>query len=225
MRSRRGASVRGRVRVLIVDDHPLVREGLTARISAQRDLEICGQASDIDQALSLAGTTQPAIMIVDLALKRGSGLDLIKKVKAVGGASPRILVVSAYAEALFAERALRAGAQGYLNKQEAPGSIIEAIRVLLRGELYLSADRAQRLAGQALSGNAPARGVEGLSDRELQIFQLIGRGNGTRAIAEQLHLSVHTIESHREKIRVKLELRNGTELLQRAVQWMLENDP
>jgi DNA-binding NarL/FixJ family response regulator len=224
MRSKRGASVRGRVRVLIVDDHPLVREGLTARISAQRDLEICGQASDIDQALSLAGSTQPAIMIVDLALKRGSGLELIKKVRA-GGASPRILVVSAYAEALFAERALRAGAQGYLNKQEAPGSIIEAIRVLLRGELYLSADMAQRLAGQALSGNVASRGVEGLSDRELQIFQLIGRGNGTRAIAEQLHLSVHTIESHREKIRIKLDLRNGIELLQRAVQWTLENGP
>jgi DNA-binding NarL/FixJ family response regulator len=224
MRSKRGASVRGRVRVLIVDDHPLVREGLTARISAQRDLEICGQASDIDQALSLAGSTQPAIMIVDLALKRGSGLELIKKVRA-GGASPRILVVSAYAEALFAERALRAGAQGYLNKQEAPGSIIEAIRVLLRGELYLSAGMAQRLAGQALSGNVASRGVEGLSDRELQIFQLIGRGNGTRAIAEQLHLSVHTIESHREKIRIKLDLRNGIELLQRAVQWTLENGP
>ncbi|HVW67861.1 MAG TPA: response regulator transcription factor, partial [Steroidobacteraceae bacterium] len=127
MSIRPGASVRNRVRVLIVDDHPLVREGLTARISAQRDLEICGQASDIDQALSLAGTTQPAIMIVDLALKSGSGLDLIKKVRA-GAASPRILVVSAHAEALFAERSLRAGAQGYLNKQEAPEAIIEAIR-------------------------------------------------------------------------------------------------
>lgn len=212
------------VRVLIVDDHPLVLEGLIARISAQPDLEVCGEASDVDQALSLASITRPALMIVDLALKGGNGLDLIKKVKA-GDVSPKILVVSAYEEVFFAERALRAGAQGYINKQELPGSIIDAIRKVLRGELYLSANMTQRLAGQALSGSAAPRGVEGLSDRELQIFQLIGHGNSTRLIAEQLHLSIHTIESHREKIRIKLGLRNGTELLQSAVQWVLEKSP
>ena len=212
------------VRVLIVDDHPLVLEGLIARISAQPDLEVCGEASDVDQALSLASITRPALMIVDLALKGGNGLDLIKKVKA-GDVSPKILVVSAYEEVFFAERALRAGAQGYINKQELPGSIIDAIRKVLRGELYLSANMTQRLAGQALSGSAASRGVEGLSDRELQIFQLIGHGNSTRLIAEQLHLSIHTIESHREKIRIKLGLRNGTELLQSAVQWVLEKSP
>lgn len=216
-----GAPPGASIRVLIVDDHPLVREGLTARISAQPDLQVCGQASDIDQALLLVDSTRPSLMIVDLALRGGSGLDLIKKVKA-SGEGPKILVVSAYEEALFAERALRAGAQGYINKQELQGSIIDAIRSLLRGELYLSADMTRRLAGQALSGAPAVRGIEGLSDRELQIFQLIGRGNGTRAIAEQLHLSIHTIETHREKIRIKLGLRNGTELLQRAVQWMLE---
>ncbi|MGH8137613.1 MAG: response regulator [Steroidobacteraceae bacterium] len=213
------------VRVLIVDDHPLVREGLIARISAQPDLEVCGEASDVDQALSLVGITRPALMIVDLALKGGNGLDLIKKVKA-RDVSPKILVVSAYEEEIFAERALRAGAQGYINKQELQGSIIDAIRTLLRGELYLSANMTQRLAGQALFGSGVSRGgIEGLSDRELQIFQLIGRGNSTRLIAEQLHLSVHTIESHREKIRIKLRLRGGTELLQRAVQWVLEKSP
>ena len=213
------------IRVLIVDDHPLVREGLIARISAQPDLEVCGEASDVDQALSLAGITRPALMTVDLALKGGNGLDLIKKVKA-RDLSPKILVVNAYEEILFAERALRAGAQGYVNKQEVQGSIIDAIRTLLRGELYLSANMMQRLAGQALFGSGVSRGgVEGLSDRELQIFQLIGRGNSTRLIAEQLHLSVHTIESHREKIRIKLRLRNGTELLQSAVQWVLEKSP
>jgi DNA-binding NarL/FixJ family response regulator len=209
------------VRVLIVDDHPLVREGLAARISMQPDLQICGEASDADQALSLVESTRPAIMIVDLALKRGSGLNLIKTVKA-GGAGPRILVVSAYDESLFAERALRAGARGYINKQELQGSIIAAIRALLRGELYLSPNMTERLAHQAVSGNVASRGVEGLSDRELQIFQLIGRGDSTRSIAEQLHLSIHTIESHREKIRIKLNLRSGSELLQRAVQWLLE---
>jgi DNA-binding NarL/FixJ family response regulator len=213
------------VRVLIVDDHPLVREGLIARISAQPDLEVCGEASDADQALSLVGITRPALMIVDLALKGGNGLDLIKKVKA-SSVSPKILVVSAYEEEIFAERALRAGAQGYINKQELQGSMIDAIRTVLRGELYLSANMTQRLAGQALFGRGVSRGgVEALSDRELQIFQLIGRGNSTRLIAEQLHLSVHTIESHREKIRIKLRLRNGTELLQSAVQWVLEKGP
>ena len=211
-----------RARVLIVDDHPLVREGLAARISAQSDLEVCGQAADIDQALSLVATMRPAIMIVDLALKHENGLDLIKKVKA-GAVGPRILVVSAYEEAFFAERALRAGAHGYINKQELQGSVIDAIRTLLRGELYLSAEMTQRLAGRALSGKTASCGIEGLSDRELQIFQLIGRGSSTRSIAEQLHLSIHTIESHRDNIRIKLKLHNGTELLQQAVQWTLEN--
>ena len=124
-------------RVLIVDDHPLVREGLIARISAHPDLEVCGEAADVDQALSLAGITRPALMIVDLALKGGNGLDLIKKLKA-RDVSPKILVVSAYEEVFFAERALRAGAQGYINKQELQGSIIDAIRTLLRegGRVY-----------------------------------------------------------------------------------------
>lgn len=134
---------------------------------------------------------------------------------------PKVLVVSAYDEALFAERALRAGAQGYINKQELQGSVIEAIRKLLRGELFLSAEMTQQLAGQAVSGRIASQGVEALTDRELQIFQLIGRGITTRAIAEELRLSVHTIESHRENIRLKLNLRNGTQLLQRAVLWTL----
>ena len=213
----------GRARVLIVDDHPLVREGLVARISAQADLEVCGQASDIDEALSLLRATAPHLMIVDLALKRANGLDLIRRVTA-WPSRPKILVVSAYDEALFAERVLRAGAQGYLNKQELQGSLIEALRALQRGELYLSAELTQRLAGQALSGRPAPLGTDALSDRELQIFELIGHGASTRLIATQLHLSVHTVESHREKIRHKLQLRNGTELLQHAVKWTLEKN-
>lgn len=219
MSSRQTAQVSRRARVLIVDDHPLVREGLTARISAQPDLEVCGEASDLDEALAMIGSTRPALVILDLAFKHGNGLDLIKKIK-MRRSRPKVLVVSAYDEALFAERALRAGAQGYINKQELQGSVIEAIRKLLRGELFLSAEMTQQLAGQALSGRA-AEGVEALTDRELQIFQLIGRGMTTRAIAEELRLSVHTIESHRENIRLKLNLRNGTQLLQRAVLWTL----
>jgi DNA-binding NarL/FixJ family response regulator len=210
------------MRIAIVDDHPLVREGLAARIFAQPDLDVCWQAADPDEAMALLRNEQPHLLILDLAFKGSSGLDLIKKLNP-GGGGPRVLVISAYEEELFAERVLRAGAQGYLNKQELQGSAIDAIRAVLRGEFYMSAGMAQRLAGQAASRGGASRGLEALSDREMQIFDLIGRGIGTRAIAEQLHLSVHTVESHRENIRTKLNLRNGTELLRQAMLWTLEN--
>lgn len=215
------ATSESRCRVLIIDDHPLVREGLSARISAQPDLQVCGEASTIEEALRLIRTTHPGLVIVDLALKQGSGLDLIKQVRA-GGTAPKILVVSAYDEALFAERALRAGAQGYINKQELQGSVIEAIRAVLRDELYLSPEIGRRLAGRALGRRSVIQGIEALSDRELQIFELIGRGQSTREIAQHLKRSVHTIETHREKIRAKLNLRSGSELVQQAVRWVIE---
>ena len=215
-------SVSRRVRIALVDDHPLVREGLNARIGAQPDLQVCCEADDPETALALIRECKPDLVIVDVALRHGSGLELIKTLSATGN-GPRILVVSAYDEELFAERMLRAGAHGYVNKQELHGSVLEAIRTVLAGEIYLSAGLAQRLASQAVSGRRNTQGLEGLSDRELQIFELIGRGAGTRAIAAQLHLSVHTIESHREHIRAKLKLRSGTELLRRAVLWTLES--
>lgn len=209
-----------RARVLIVDDHPLVREGLTVRISAQPDMEVCGEAADIAEALALLASAKPTLMIVDLALKTGHGLSLISKASR-RAPETKMLVVSAYDESLFVARALRAGAHGYINKQEAQEKVIEAIRVVLRNERYLSTEMAQRLIGRAIEGSTP-HGVESLSDRELEIFELIGRGNSTRSIAQQLELSVHTVETHREKIRAKLDLRNGSELVQHAVQWVLE---
>lgn len=215
------SSVR-RARIVVVDDHPLVREGLAARIGTQPDLEVCCQADDSAVALELIRAGNPDLVIVDVALKNGSGLGLVKALSAEGN-GVRILVVSAYDEELFAERMLRAGAHGYVNKQELHGSVLEAIRAVLAGEIYLSAGLAQRLASEAVAGRRNTRGLEQLSDRELQIFELIGRGAGTRAIAAQLHLSVHTVESHREHIRAKLNLRNGTELLRRAVLWTLES--
>ena len=211
-----------RARIAVIDDHPLVREGLAARIAAQPDLEVCCEAADTETALKLIRERKPALAIVDVALKNGSGLDLIKALAADGN-GPRVLVVSAYDEELFAERMLRAGAHGYVNKQELHGSVIEAIRAVLAGDIYLSAGLAQRLASQAVAGRRSTQGLEVLSDRELQIFELIGRGAGTRQIAAQLHLSVHTVESHREHIRAKLNLRSGTELLRRAVLWTFEN--
>lgn len=208
--------------IAIVDDHPLVREGLAARIAAQPDMEVCGEAADIESALQLVVSHRPSLVIVDIALRDGHGIDLIKRIVAAG-VSTRMLVVSAYDESFFAERVLRAGALGYINKQELQGKVIEAMRTVLRGERYLSSAMAQRLIAQAIGSKVAQGGTEALTDRELQIFQLIGRGKSTRDIAEELSVSVHTIDSHREHIRSKLDLRNGTELIQRAVQWHIEN--
>lgn len=216
----RGPAEVRRIRIAVVDDHPLVRDGLAARISSQPDLEVCCAAADPEQALALVRASRPDLMIVDLALKHGSGLELIRQLVTAVPAM-RILVISAYEEELFAERVLRAGAQGYLNKQELHVSVLEAIRTVLRGGVYLSAAMSERIARQVIAGQGARRGLEALSDREMQVFELIGNGQGTRAIAERLRLSVHTIESHRENIRMKLGLRNGTELLRRAVSWSL----
>jgi DNA-binding NarL/FixJ family response regulator len=211
-----------RATVAIVDDHPLVREGLAARIGAQPDMEVCGEAADIESALELIVAKRPSLVIVDIALRDGHGIDLIKRIVAAG-VNTRMLVVSAYDESLFAERALRAGALGYINKQELQGKVVEALRTVLRGERYLSPAMAQRLIAQAIGSKVAHGGTEALTDRELQIFQLIGRGKSTRDIAQELNVSVHTIDSHREHIRAKLNLRSGTELIQRAVQWHIEN--
>lgn len=216
------SAVLGRVSIAIVDDHPLVREGLAARISAQPDMEVCGEAADIESAMQLIVSESPSLVIVDLALRDGHGIDLIKRIVA-SGVPCKMLVVSAYDETLFAERVLRAGAQGYINKQELQGKVIEALRCVLRGERYLSTAMAQRLIAQAIGSRIPQGGTETLTDRELQIFQLIGRGKSTREIAHELSISVHTIDSHREHIRAKLDLHSGTELIQRAVQWHMEN--
>jgi DNA-binding NarL/FixJ family response regulator len=211
--------------VLIVDDHPLVREGLAARLSSQPGLQVCGEAATVDEALALARAMRPALVIVDLALRNGSGLDLIKQLARERGAPrPRILVVSAYEGGLLAERALHAGAHGYINKQELQGSLLEAVRTVLGGSNYLGPELKQRFIDHAFISHRPARsGIEALSDRELQVFQLIGAGKSTRAIARQLHVSIHTVESHREKIRLKLNLHDGSELLQAAIEWARES--
>jgi DNA-binding NarL/FixJ family response regulator len=208
-------------KVLIVDDHPLVREGLASRVGALPDFAVCGEAADIETALRLVETTEPDLMIVDLALKGGHGLDLIKRVKR-SASRTKMLVLSVYDEALFAERALRAGAHGYVNKQEAQQVVVAALRKLLAGEHYVSPQMTETLVGRLIIGEAPASDVDRLSDRELQIFELIGRGTATRDIAKQLRLSIHTVETHRERIRAKLNLDSGTELTQRAVRWVIE---
>lgn len=210
-----------RSRILVVDDHPLVREGLRIRLDAQPDLEVCGEAEDVDTALRLLEDLAPDLMIVDLRLRSGSGLTLIRSAPRYSPAT-RSLVLTAQDEALVGERALRAGAHGFISKQEAQSRILDAIRTVLRGGRFISQDLTTRLVGRALEGERADDGIACLSNRETEVFQLIGQGLSTREVAGQLHLSVHTIESHREHIRNKLGLRNGAELVQHAVRWVLE---
>ncbi|WDI41730.1 response regulator [Bremerella sp. P1] len=211
-------------RILIVDDHPIVREGLAARIDGQPDLEVCGEASGINDALSQYRSLSPDLTLIDIQLEDGNGIELIKEIYARNSAA-KMLVVSAFDESLYAKRALRAGALGYVNKRELQDKVIDAIRTTLSGQRYLSPKIMQQLLSQVASNNTPVNEdpIQRLSDRELEVFQLIGHGKTTSAIAAQLQLSVHTIDTHREKLRHKLNAKNSAELMKLAVQWVLEN--
>lgn len=214
-----------RSKILIVDDHPAVREALTLRIGRQPDLDVCGEASDMNEALRLVAETQPDLAVVDISLKGSNGIDLIKRIKD-RAPDVRMLVCSMHSESLYAERALRAGAMGYINKDQATDKIIDAIRRILDGKVYLSDAMAERMLQRAVgkSQTEAARSpLDVLADRELEVFRLIGQGVKTAEIAEQLHLSVKTIETYRDRIRQKLDLSNGTELARNATQWVLEN--
>jgi DNA-binding NarL/FixJ family response regulator len=210
---------------LIVDDHPAVREALAVRIGRQPDLEVCGEAADMGEALRLLADARPDVAVVDITLKSGSGLDLIKRIKD-HNSHVRILVWSMHSEALYAERALRAGAMGYVNKDQATDRIIDAIRQVLAGKVYLSEAMTERVLqrtvgeGQTELTRSP---LDSLADRELEVFRLIGEGLKTSEIAKRLHLSVKTIETYRERIRRKLDLGDSTKLAHRAAQWVLEN--
>lgn len=202
-------------KVLIVDDHPIVCQGLQALIDAQDDFSVCGIAEDVAGALDTISREQPDIAIVDLNLKGGDGLELIK---ARRGHELPILVLSMHEEGLYAERAIRAGAKGYLMKQEASDKVIDALRCVLAGELFVS----DTLRSRLLENSGPQTASDpmaDLSDRELQIFRLIGMGHGTRQIAENLHLSIKTIESHRRNIKLKLGIKSAPELVRQAVRF------
>ena len=210
-------------RIMIVDDHSMVREGLRLRISAYPDLEVCGEATTEDEAIELIPKTNPHLIIVDISLKSGHGIELIKRVHAK---YPKIkmLVASGFQESLYAERALRAGALGYLNKQDSGEKVIEAIQTVLRGERFVSDEITKKLVAQALGNRADlADPMELLTDRDLEIFRMIGNGQTSGAIANELMLSNHTIDTHRENIKRKLGFKNAAELTRRAVQVLLEN--
>ncbi len=211
-------------KVLIVDDHPAAREGLAVRLSRQAGFQLCGEAADIASALQLAAATGPDVVVVDIALKGGSGLDLTKRLR---DRNPhlRVLVWSMYSESVYAERALRVGASGYVEKTEATDAIVSAIRHVLSGGVYLSPAMTESLLRQAAgSGRGGADPVSLLSDRELEVFRLVGLGLDTQQIATRLHLSAKTVETYRGRIKGKFGVDTGTELIRLAVRWAMENE-
>jgi len=211
--------------VFLVDDHPLVREWLTNLIHQQPDLAVCGEAESAPQARQGIAAAQPDVAIVDIALKDSSGIELIKDLKQ-SCPNVAILVLSMHEESHYAQRALRAGARGYIMKRDTTRKVIAAIRQILEGKIYVSESvtasmAAQFMAGRTLDASSP---VEQLSDRELEVFELLGRGRGTRQIAESLRVSVKTVQAYCARIKEKLNLASATELLREAVRWH-ENTP
>lgn len=205
--------------VFLVDDHPLVREWLTNLIHQQPDLVVCGEAESAPAALQAINRLKPDVAIVDISLTNSSGLELIKGITA---AQPRvaIIVLSMHDERLYAERALRAGARGYIMKRETARKIIAAIRQVLEGKLYMSEALAAILAEKFVDGRTTMESpVEQLSDRELEVFELLGEGYDTRRIAESLHVSMKTVQAYCARIKEKLKLANATELLAAAIRW------
>jgi DNA-binding NarL/FixJ family response regulator len=186
-------------------------------------MEVCGEAATENAAVELVRQLCPDLVLIDISLKEGNGIELVKRIRLLN-ATTKMLVVSTFEESLYAERALRAGALGYLNKNESNEKLIEAIRTVLRGDRYVSAETTQRLVSQALGKrDVMDDPLETLTDRELEIFRLIGAGVSTSAIADQLFLSTHTVDSHRENIKKKLGAKTAAELNRQAIQAMLEN--
>lgn len=211
------------LKILILDDHPLIRKGMTALISLESDLEVIGDCGESETALRLVEEHHPDLIIIDISLRSGNGLELIKSLSTTATA-PRMLVCSMHDEMLFAERCLRAGASGYINKEAANHCVIEAIRAIREGRTYLSPELSEKILSRIVGGGLPQQSpLEKLTDRELEVFGLIGRGLTTRQISERLHLSYKTIESYRENIKAKLSLKNAAELNCHAVRWVLEN--
>ncbi len=208
-------------RVFVVDDHPIVREGIAQLVGRETDLEVCGEAGDAATALRAIAELKPDVAIVDLSMEGISGLQLVKEITAKHK-KVAVLVLSMHDERVYAARALRAGARGYVMKHQATKRVVGAIRQVASGELAVSEEIALRLesAGGCPSSNGPPSVVETLTDRELEVFQFIGQGLKTHEIGERLHLSVKTIETHREHIKEKLGIANASELAQQAIAWV-----
>src|ERR1700731_3141564 len=207
-------------RILVVDDHPIVRQGLALLINREPDLVVCGEAEDAMGAMHVLASAHPDILIVDISLNGPDGIDLLKNIRLSHPTLP-VLILSMHDELIYAERALRAGANGYIMKQEATENVLVAARRILNGEIYVSARIANQMLRHYITGSGTLRNssIADLSDRELEVFRLIGDGHGTRRIAEELHLSIKTVESYTAHIKEKLSLRSARELMQHAIQW------
>jgi len=224
-RKEKGTKADKGTRILIVDDHPIVRQGLAELINQEDDLEVCGQAADAREAMKAVKDLKPDMLIVDIALKETSGIELIKDVKAQYPHLPA-LALSMHDESVYGERVLRAGARGYIMKQEATEEVVAAIRKVMSGQIYASERITEKIVRKLVKGTPEAgtSPVDRLSDRELEVFLLIGRGYATRKIAEKLYLSIKTIETYRAHIKEKLGLADASELLQYAIQWVSSRD-
>ena len=208
--------------VFVVDDHPIVRRGYIEIIRREEDLTVCGEAGTADEAMQRIPEANPELMIVDLSLDGTGGLELIKQINAEFP-SIKVLVASMHDESVYAERALHAGATGYINKEQTTDHLIGAIRTVLLGKVYLSELMTERLLTRARIGEISKSPIESLTDRELEVFELLGKGLTTHEIAERISRSVKTIESHRENIKTKLGCKNSAELTHRATVWVYEN--
>lgn len=206
--------------ILLVDDHPLLRQGIARVLGREPELEVVGEAATVEEAMDAARSLKPDLIVLDLALGDAEGLDAIPRLRQASGGA-LILVLSMFDEAIYAERCLRAGATGYVMKEEASEVLVEAVRRVLGGEVVVSGAVQERLVRKA-AGVKDGGGVEELTDREIQVFLHIGKGRSTREIAEQLHLSVKTVESHRAKIMRKLKVDSAHQLVHRAVVWLHE---
>ena len=215
-----------RTRILLVDDHAVLRYGIAQLINRERDLVVCGEEEDATKALSAVERLKPDLLVTDISLKESSGLELIRNIKALGGDLP-MLVVSALDESIYAEIAFRAGALGYLMKGEGLEKVLTAIRRVLSRNIYVSDALAAKMLQQQVCGQTDINQspVKGLSDRELEVFQLIGQWKKTKEIAQELHLSIKTIEYYREQIKQKLNLKSGGELTQYATSWVQRQSP
>jgi DNA-binding NarL/FixJ family response regulator len=207
-------------RVLLVDDHPIVRQGLALLIDREADLSVCGEAEGAHSAFHAIATLRPDIVVLDISLSGPDGLDVLKEIRMKTTNLP-VLILSMHDESIYAERAMRAGANGYIMKQEATEKVLVAIRRILQGDVYLSDRLTTTMLQQYVRGASTAKRspLVNLTDRELEVFRLIGEGHGTRQIADELHLSVKTIESYQAHIKEKLALRNARELVQHAIEW------
>lgn len=213
-------------RVFIVDDHPATREGLACRLAVEPDFEVCGEAAELGEAIRDVLACNPDIVIVDLGLRRGDGLELVKRLKDRGNA-PKMLVWSWRSETVYAERALRAGASGFISKSESTTTILEAIRKVLSGDVYLQPDVMSVIVRRNVAGldkEANSDSLTDLSNRELEVFQLTGQGLDTVQVAERLRVSPKTVETYKARIKEKLGLSSGSEMLFRAMRWVIENE-